>query len=70
MLADAGCEPADVVDLMTYHTGYPRHMEQFMAAKAEFHGAARPAWTAVGVERLGEPDTLVEIKATAYRRAG
>jgi enamine deaminase RidA (YjgF/YER057c/UK114 family) len=70
VLAQAGCTPADVVDLMTYHTHYPEHMEQFMAAKAAFQGAARPAWTAVGVAKLGMPETIVEIKATAYIEAG
>ena len=66
MLKDAGCAPTDLVDLMTYHTSYPEHMEQFMAAKASFQGEGRPAWTAVGVEKLGMPGSLVELKATAY----
>ena len=67
-LDDAGCTPEDLVDLMTYHTDYPEHMEKFMAAKAAFQGDGRPAWTAVGVAKLGLPETLVEIKATAYKR--
>lgn len=70
LLAEAGCTPEDLVDLMSYHTEYPEHMDQFMAAKAEFQGAARPAWTAVGVAKLGLPETLVEIKATAYKPLG
>lgn len=68
-LAEAGCTPADVVDLVSYHVDYPNHMGAFMAAKSAFHGASRPAWTAIGVARLGQPDTLVEIKATAHRSA-
>lgn len=67
VLDDAGCTPGDLVDLMTYHTAYPEHMEQFMAAKAAFQGDGRPAWTAVGVAMLGTPETLVELKATAYK---
>lgn len=66
-LAEAGCTPADVVDLVSYHVDYPEHLEAFLAAKSDFHGPARPAWTAIGVARLAQPDTLVEIKATAYR---
>lgn len=66
IIVEAGCTPADVVDLMTYHTNYPEHMDEFMAAKDKFQGDARPAWTAVGVAKLGLPETLVEIKATAY----
>lgn len=65
VLSTAGCTPDNLVDLMSYHTSYPEHMAEFMAAKATFQGEARPTWTAVGVEKLGMPDTLVEIKAIA-----
>ncbi|WP_024794356.1 RidA family protein [Tomitella biformata] len=65
VLRQAGLTPADIVDLTTFHTSYPQHMAEFVAVKAEFQGPARPAWTAVGVERLGMPGTLVEIKAIA-----
>lgn len=66
VLADAGLTAADIVDLTTFHTSHPENMAEFVAAKAEFQGPARPAWTAVGVERLGMPGTLVEIKAIAH----
>lgn len=66
VLADAGVTPADIVDLTTFHTSHPQNMTEFVAAKAEFQGSARPAWTAVGVAALGMPGTLVEIKATAH----
>ncbi len=65
VLADAGCRPADVVDLTSFHTRYPENMGVFMKAKADFQQGAAPAWTAVGVAALGMPDTLVEIKAVA-----
>lgn len=65
-LATAGAQPEDVVDLMSYHTNYPEHVQEFIAAKNEFQGAGRPSWTAVGVANLAMPDTLVEIKAVAY----
>ena len=65
VLEKAGLNPVDIVDLTTFHTAYPDHMAEFMAAKAEFQGHARPAWTAVGVASLGTPGTLVEIKAVA-----
>ena len=67
ILHQAGCSPEDLVDLMSYHTSYPEHMEEFMAAKATFQGAGRPTWTAVGVEKLGMPETLVELKAIAHK---
>lgn len=65
VLAEEGCSPADVVDLASFHIGYPEHMREFMAAKAEFQQGSKPAWTAVGVAALGMPDTLVELKAIA-----
>lgn len=65
VLAAEGRTPADLVELSSFHTDYPNHMEQFMQAKAEFLGGALPSWTAIGVASLGTPDTLVEIKAIA-----
>lgn len=65
VLAEHGLRPEHLVDLMTFHTDYPQHMPEFMAAKARFQAGHRPAWTAVGVAALGKPGTLVEIKATA-----
>ena len=65
VLAGVGCTPADIVDLTSFHTNYPEHMETFMEAKADFQQGAKPAWTAVGVAALGMPDTMVEIKAIA-----
>lgn len=65
VLAAEGCSAADIVDLTSFHTRYPDHMEAFMEQKAGFLGAARPAWTAIGVAALGFPESLVEIKAIA-----
>lgn len=65
VLATAGCTPEDVVDLTSFHVGYPQHMAEFMAAKERFQGEGRPAWTAVGVAKLGTAQSLVEIKAIA-----
>src|SRR5262245_21718268 len=63
LLRAEGCSPADLVELMTFHTSYPDHMDIFMKVKAEFLGGALPTWTAIGVAALGMPTTLVEIKA-------
>lgn len=60
-----GLTADDIVDLTSFHVGYPQHMAEFSTAKAAFLGDARPAWTAVGVAALGQPDTLVEVKAIA-----
>lgn len=65
VLARHGLGPADIVDLTSFHTRYPLHMEAFMHSKAAFMGGATCCWTAVGVTALGYPDALVELKAIA-----
>lgn len=65
VLASAGVGKDHLVDLLTFHASYPEHMEAFMAAKNAYLGALTTAWTAVGVQALGTPETLVEIRAVA-----
>lgn len=65
VLARNNCHAADIVDLMTFHIGYPDNMDAFMAAKAAFMNSAKCCWTAIGVVALGYPGSLVEIKAIA-----
>lgn len=65
VLASHGLAPADLVNLTSFHVGYPANMEAFAIAKARFLAGGLPAWTAVGVAALGHPETLVEVKAIA-----
>lgn len=65
VLAPHGCTLADVVDLTTFHVGYPAHMGAFMAARGDAMQGASATWTAIGVAALGYPGSLVEIKAIA-----
>lgn len=65
VLARHGSKASDIVDLTTFHVGFPDHMDAFMAAKASFMKGAICCWTAVGVAALGYPGSLVEIKAVA-----
>ncbi|MDE2618814.1 MAG: RidA family protein [Sphingomonadales bacterium] len=65
VLAPHGCTLADVVDLTTFHVGYPAHMGAFMAARAAAMAEAQATWTAIGVTALGYPGSLVELKAIA-----
>ena len=65
VLARHGSKASDIVDLTTFHVGFPNHMDAFMAAKASFMNGAICCWTAVGVAALGYPGSLVEIKAVA-----
>ena len=68
VLAAAGCTPADVVEMTSFHVGLQQHMRAFMAAKRDaMVGPPHAAWTAIGVVELAVPGGLVEIRATAHR---
>lgn len=69
VLEKEGLGPDDLVEMVSYHTNYPDHMEEFMAAKARFLKGALPAWTAIGAAALGTPETLVEIRAVALAKS-
>ena len=58
----------DVVEIQTFHTDLPAQIETFAEVKNRYVKAPFPAWTAIGITALYEPDALVEIKVTAYRR--
>jgi len=66
----AGGEPADLVDIVSYHVGgLAAQLTIFKEERDRLLGptlALRPCWTAVGVTELSRPALLVEIKATAY----
>jgi enamine deaminase RidA (YjgF/YER057c/UK114 family) len=64
-LAEAGAGWADVVELTSYHVGLREQSEAMMTVAAEFLEDPYPAWTAVGVTELFEPDALVEISCEA-----
>jgi enamine deaminase RidA (YjgF/YER057c/UK114 family) len=68
VLDAAGCTPADVIELVSYHVGLSEQMPAFQEVKRRYFGdpATLPAWTAVGVAQLNNPAFLVEIKAVAY----
>lgn len=65
ILAEAGGNLADIVDLTSYHVEIARHMPVFMAVKDRYLKAPYPAWTAIGVAELIVPGGLVELKAVA-----
>lgn len=65
VLKQAGRTRADLVELTTFHTGFPEGMMEFMTAKKVYLVDVQTTWTAVGVAALGTPETRVEIKAIA-----
>ena len=65
VLAAAGANLADVVELTTFHTDLRGEMAAFAQVKDEFFPDNYPAWTAVGVTQLAVEGLLVEIRAVA-----
>ncbi|MGM0591733.1 MAG: RidA family protein [Halobacteriota archaeon] len=64
-LAAAGAEPTDVVRITVYTVDVDRYLAEGSSEVIDFFEAGRPTSTLVGVERLAEPEFLVEIEATA-----
>jgi enamine deaminase RidA (YjgF/YER057c/UK114 family) len=64
-LATANAALSDVIELTTYHVGLHRQADVLLRVAAEFLDDPYPAWTAVGVTELFEPDALVEIQCVA-----
>jgi enamine deaminase RidA (YjgF/YER057c/UK114 family) len=64
-LAAAGLGWAHVVEINSYHVGYPRQADAVLRIAAEFLTPPYPAWTAVGVAELYLPEALVEIRCVA-----
>jgi enamine deaminase RidA (YjgF/YER057c/UK114 family) len=68
VLAAAGAEMGDIVDLMSFHTDM-RDLPVFMHVKDRYLTRDFPAWTAIGASSLGGvPGLIVEIKAVAVKR--
>jgi len=67
-LKRAGASWDDVVSFDTYHTDLAGQLDEFVTVKNRYIKAPFPAWTALGVSSLYEPNGLVEIKIMA--RAG
>ena len=64
VLSEAGATMDDIVELTTYHTSM-EEMPAFGRVKSQFIKKDFPAWSAIGVKELIQPDLLLEIKAVA-----
>jgi enamine deaminase RidA (YjgF/YER057c/UK114 family) len=64
-LAECGATWADVVEINSFHVRFADHREAELTVAAEFLVAPYPAWSAVGVTELFEPEALYEIRCVA-----
>jgi enamine deaminase RidA (YjgF/YER057c/UK114 family) len=67
-LAAAGFAWSDVVELTTYHVGLSGQASALLSVAAEFLPEPYPAWTAVGVTELWDPEAIIEISCVAVAR--
>jgi len=68
VLAEAGLDFSDVLEITTFHVGLRERLALFAKVKDSVLPAPYPAWTAIGVSELAFPGALVEIRATAQLR--
>jgi enamine deaminase RidA (YjgF/YER057c/UK114 family) len=68
-LAAAGARWSDVVSLTSYHVGLREQSEAMLTVAGEFLEDPYPAWTALGVTELFEPEALVEVSCEAVLRS-
>ena len=64
-LAEVGADWSNVVAMTSYHIGLRRQLPAMIAVAGEFLQEPFPAWTAVGVTELFDPDAVVEIGCVA-----
>ncbi|MCR9278599.1 MAG: RidA family protein [Pseudomonadaceae bacterium] len=65
VLAAAGLDYKDIVELTTYHVGLNEHLASFIEAKDEVLSEPWPAWSAIGVSELAVPGARVEVRVIA-----
>ena len=68
ILAAAGLDFSDVVEMTTFHVGLLQHLGAFTAVKDRYLPEPFPAWTAIGVSELAFPGGLAEVRVTAALR--
>ncbi|MEM9232890.1 MAG: RidA family protein [Pseudomonadota bacterium] len=66
ILAEAGADWDDVVDMTTYHTDMPGQINVFLEVKNRYMQPPHTAWTAIDIDRLFPDTGITEIKITAY----
>ncbi|WP_297736923.1 Rid family hydrolase [uncultured Maricaulis sp.] len=67
VLASAGCDWHDVVEVTSFHVDMREHQEIFRAVREEFITEQPwPAWSGIGVEQLWSDALFVEMRIVAH----
>ena len=65
-LASAGAAWQHVIQVNSYHVGFPDEVNQTMTERFRHYMPDHaPIWTALGVAALGDPKMRIEIRVTA-----
>jgi enamine deaminase RidA (YjgF/YER057c/UK114 family) len=64
-LAAVGCTWSDVEEITAYHVGLRDQGDLVLEVAAEFLSKPFPAWSAVGVTELYEPEAIIELRVVA-----
>lgn len=70
VLAEAGLDFRDVVDMTSYHVGLADHLELFRRLRAKRLRRPYPAWTAIEVAGFATSGVIIELKVVARLRTG
>jgi enamine deaminase RidA (YjgF/YER057c/UK114 family) len=68
-LRAAGGKPEDLVEVTIYLTDvddYQRHGREIGAKWRELAGTEYPAMAGIGIDKLWQPEAMIEIKGVAY----
>lgn len=65
VLAEAGLDFSDVIDMTSYHVGLADHLTLFRRLRDERVSRPYPAWTAIEVAGFATADVIVELKVVA-----
>lgn len=70
VLAEAGLDFSDVVDMTSYHVDLADHLALFRQLRADRVRPPYPAWTAIEVAGFATAGVIVELKVVARLRTG
>lgn len=70
VLAEAGADFGDVVEMTSYHVGLLDHLDLFRRVKDDYIAEPYPAWTAIGISELAAPGAIIELRVTARDPSG